>query len=95
MPLGNKVRKQPLTPDNLAHLEEIIKPIKNGPEHLGLLLLIADMFDAIARGENWYMVIGSTKMNDAFSITLKNDDDAEYAFGTSLADISLKAYSLL
>jgi hypothetical protein len=95
MPLGNKVRKAPLTKDNLTHLLEVIKPIKNGEEHLGLMLLIADMLDAIANGENWYMVIGSTKMNDAFSVTLKSGDDAEYVFGTSLADISLKAHSLL
>jgi hypothetical protein len=95
MPLGNKQRKTPLTKDNLQHLIEVIKPIKNGEEHLGLLLLIADMLDCIANGENWYMVIGSTKMNDAFSVTLKSGDDAEYAFGSSLSDLSLKAHSLL
>lgn len=95
MPLGNKTRKQPLTKDNLTHLLEIIKPIKNGEEHLGLLLLIADMLDAIANGEEWYMVIGSTKMNDAFSVTIKSGPDSEYAFGSSLSDLSLKAYSLL
>jgi len=95
MPLGNKTRKAPLTKDNLAHLTELVKPLKNGQEHLGLLLLIADMLDCIANGENWYMVIGSTKQNDAFSVTLKSDGDAEYCFGTSLSDLSLKAFSLL
>jgi len=95
MPLGNKTRKQPLTKDNLTHLLDVIKPIKNGEEHLGLMLLIADMLDAIANGEEWYMVIGSTKSNDAFSVTLKSGSDAEYVFGTSLSDLSLKAHSLL
>jgi len=95
MPLGNKTRKQPLTKDNLTHLLDVIKPVKNGEEHLGLMLLIADMLDAIANGEEWYMVIGSTKSNDAFSVTLKSGNDAEYVFGTSLSDLSLKAHSLL
>src|SRR5678809_711291 len=59
MPLGNKTRKAPLTKDNLTHLLDVIKPVKNGEQHLGLLLLIADMLDCIANGEEWYMVIGS------------------------------------
>jgi hypothetical protein len=95
MPLGNKTRKAPLTSDNLTHLLDIIKPVKNGEDHLGVLLLIADMLDCIANGEQWYMVIGSTKMNDAFSVTIKSGNDAEYIFGTSLSDLSVKARSLL
>jgi len=95
MPLGNKTRKAPLTKDNLTHLLDVIKPVKNGEEHLGLLLLIADMLDCIANGEEWYMVIGSTRANDSFSVTLKSGQDSEYVFGVSLSDLSLKAHSLL
>jgi hypothetical protein len=95
MPLGNKTRKAPLTKDNLTHLLDVIKPVKNGEQHLGLLLLIADMLDCIANGEEWYMVIGSTKSNDAFSVTITSGADKEYVFGSSLSDLSIRAHSLL
>lgn len=95
MPLGNKARNVPLEKNNLSILEKGLKENKYVQERVGLLLLIADMFDAIAKGENWYMVIGSTKQNDSFSVTIKSGDDAEYIFGTSLTDLSAKALSLL
>lgn len=95
MPLGNKKRNVPLEKRNLAILEKALENDKYVKERMGLLLLIADMFDAIAKGENWYMVIGSTKQNDSFSVTIKSGDNAEYIFGTSLDELSAKALSLL
>ena len=95
MPLGTKTRKAPLTNDNLEHLRKVTANVKNADEHLGVLMLIADMLDAIAQGQEWYMIIGSTKANDAFSVTIKSGQDAEYCFGSSLSELSLKAVSLL
>jgi len=56
------------------------KPLQDTP-YMGFLLLLADMFDTIAKGSTCYGVIGSTSSKTAFSFTLNAEGakDARYA----------------
>lgn len=62
---------------------------------VGLLFLIADMLDTVAKNSNMYMIIGKTSNGSAFSVTIKGDDAPPAFYGQTLAELGVQALDLL
>lgn len=80
---------------NLETLRKLTGPVDKMDSQFGLLLLIADMMDEIAKGRNMYMVIGSTQNGSAFSVTVKGEDAPAPMYGAWLGDLGTQALDLL
>lgn len=61
----------------------------------GLLELIAEMFDAIAKGEDFYMIIGATSKRDSFSLTVKESGQPTTVYAPDLPSLCTQASTLL
>lgn len=80
---------------NLEYVDSVIKQLKLKPEALGLLRLVADMMDHIARDENYYMIIGTTKSFNAYSCTIKGNDAPDPIYASNLEELNIKANKLI
>lgn len=66
------------------------------PNSVGLLAVIADMFDDIAKGREYYMIVGATSNKSAFSVTVKSGQTiVAQVYGGTLEEISTKVLDLL
>jgi len=80
-----------LSPSNLEGVRASYKtPVGNSP-YTTLLEVIADMLDQIAKGDNCYMVIGSTSSKTAFSVTVNVAGEKDARYGSDLAALSAGA----
>jgi len=60
-----------------------------------LLVLIADVMDNIAKGEDAYMIIGATRNRDACSLTVKCGSDFSSIYGDTFKDLAEKGQELV
>jgi len=70
------------------------KPLQDTP-YMGLLLLLADMLDTIAKGSSCYAVIGSTSSKTAFSFTLNAEGAKDARYAPDLATLATAAQDWL
>jgi len=80
---------------NKAHLLKICKDAKLSAQSLGILYLIADVLDVIAEGHNTYVIIGSTKAKDAYTISVKGDDEQDTIYADEWDELCTKAFDLV
>jgi hypothetical protein len=81
-----------------SNLEVLHEHIKAGVDHLtyqGLLCVIADACDLIARGNDLVIFIGTTRERDALLLTVKSEAGKARAGGASLAELSHDAERLV
>jgi hypothetical protein len=64
-------------------------------EYGDLLLLIAQVCDAIASGDKVWLSIGATKKNDSLTLGLHDGLATTSIFGATFADLAAKAGSLI
>jgi len=69
-------------------------PIQNTAYHR-LMFVLADMFDLIAKGQDFYCIVGATKDKSAFSFTLVAGQDRQSFYADDLADLCLKLEALI
>jgi hypothetical protein len=62
---------------------------------VGMLLLVADMMDCIAHGQDMYMIIGCTQRRDAFSVTIKGSAAPAPFYGQDITDLGKGAVDCL
>lgn len=88
-------RTSTLTNTNITSLRKANdKPIQDTDYHR-LLYVLADMFDCVAKGDDYYCILGTTKDKSAFSFTLVNNDDRESFYAESLSELCLKVAALI
>lgn len=82
---GNNEAWLQVLQDNGAKLDDV----------LGLLRVIAQCMDYIAKGEDFYLVIGSTMKRDTFALNWKGPGAPGAVYATDLAGLSQAAEDLL
>jgi len=80
---------------NKEHVEKMCKEVKLSPKAVGLLLLLADVMDLIAKGNNTYVIFGSTQSRDAYSLSVRGDDQQPTIYGSNYDEISIKAFDMV
>jgi len=79
------------------NLQDVMTSIKAADSHLryhGLLMLVADVLDTAASGEDCYMTIGATRKRDALVVTVKQGNQSAYAAGVDFLELSEACESL-
>lgn len=82
---GNNEAWLQVLQDNGAKLDDV----------LGILRVIAQCMDYIAKGEDFYLIIGTTKARDAFQLNWKGDGAPGPVYASNLAGLSEAAEGLL
>jgi hypothetical protein len=82
---GNNEAWLQVLQDNGAHLDDV----------LGILKVIAQVMDYIAKGEDFYLVLGSTMKRDSFMLNWKGQGAPGAVYATDLAGLSTAAEELL
>lgn len=63
--------------------------------YYNLLMVVAQVFDDISKGDDVYMIVGATSKKDAYTFTVKLSGAPTTVFGTSLEDLSAKLADIL
>lgn len=86
----NNTAQGGLSPANVKQLHASNdKPFQNTDYH-HLLYLLADMFDSIAVGQDWYIIVGATKDKSAFSLTVVHGQDRQSVYAPNLGELAAK-----
>lgn len=88
---GTKERGVALERQNVQTLRKSEQEAMFDTPYWNLLVMLADMADSIARGEDWYCIIGSTKNRDAFSLTVVGGLNRDTVYATNFRDLADKA----
>jgi len=89
------VNKVPLSKANAERLVSDVSDDIGNSLYYPLMQLIAEAFDAIADGEDVYIILGATSNKSAFVCTVKQDGSPTSVYGPSLTDLSLAVQNLL
>lgn len=88
-------RKTKLESPIVADLINVLLKYKLQPQSFGLWLLMADMFQDVCDGEDYYMIVGTTKAKDSYSVTVKGDGAPDPVYANNWSDLNHKCYSLV
>jgi len=80
-----------LAMDNMKSIDAWGKTELKATPYYALLLLLADMFDTIAKGDNCYAVIGATSNRTAYSLTVNISHDKASIYAASFDEIAAGA----
>lgn len=84
-----------LPKDNVVRLREQLTTKQGLAQFLDLLILIADVLDLAAEGEDVWLSIGHTKSHNACLLTVHDGGEVLTASGTRLEDLAAAANSFL
>ena len=94
MKLTSNRRSVQLPTDNMHHILEVCKAARIKPEAVGLLVLIANLFDDIGKGEDVYMTIGAVRDRTSYVVTVTLEGEKSPIYGEDIEDINFKAIAL-
>jgi len=69
-------------------------PLEETP-YYSLLVLLGDMFDTIAKGDNCYAILGATSARSAFSLTVNISQDKASIYAPSFEEVAAGAQDWL
>jgi len=84
-----------LPADNVVRLRESLSTKQGLAHFLDLLILVADVLDLAAAGEDVWLSIGHTKSHNACLLTVHDGGEVMTASGTRLEDLAAAAGSFL
>jgi len=91
-----KLDKKPkIEASNKAEIEARTKAGEISPSLASLLLVIADVFDLAASGQDIYMTLGMTRDKSGYLMTIFWNGERVYASGGSLMSLAEEASLLL
>lgn len=94
MKLTNE-KKASLPRDNEQKFtEQVFEPMSNA-SYMNLIILVAQMFDEIAKGREMFMIIGATSKRDTYSVTIKDAGVPTSVYATSLEELCTLIADLL
>lgn len=80
-----------LVAQNITEVQAWAETSLRDTPYFPLVLLIADMFDAIAKDEQAYMVIGATSNRTSYSVTLNVNGGKDSRYAEGLAGLATGA----
>jgi len=87
--------KAQLNNNNLKLVQEWLTSIKSPCPYDGLLAVIADCLDHCANGHDMYIVIGTTRNRESFTLNWKGDDAPGPVYAETMKALSLNCGDLL
>lgn len=87
--------KKLLAGNNEAWLKALEEEGTGLGDVIGILTVIAQVLDFIAKGEDFYLLVGATRNRDAFTLNWKGEGAPGAVYATDLAGLSEQAQELL
>lgn len=87
-------KKAALVPASTTWVERILKASDASPEELAILVAVGEVFDAIARQEDQYIILGATRDKSAYTFTLMVGKSPTTVYAEDMLELSHKIYAL-
>ena len=94
MKLARQKKEIQLPPTNRAAVKSASSKKLADTPYYHLLLLLAEVCDENCQESNAYTTLGSTKKNDALTLSVTSGDDRQTLYDTSLLGLSEQAADL-
>ena len=95
MQLTKKERANHVTPSNLPALKAASGRKLSDTSYYQLLMLIAEGCDLNGGDHNFYCTFGTTKKQDALTLSINLDGDRQTLYAASLEELALQAAEIL
>lgn len=84
-----KAQAAQINPESSSELEGWAKTKLMETPYYHLLRVMAEMLDSAAKGQNIYLILGTTKDKSAISCTIKQDGGGDARYGDTLAGVGV------